>query len=318
VVALLAVQAAMVFAFVFPGNKPEPHHVPVAFVGSSKIEGALKAKSGGAISFRSYDSEQAARAAIENRDVYGAFVTDGRHNRLLVASAASLSVAQMLRGAATHATFPVQVQDTAPLPENDPRGATINLMFLPLIVVCFTAVMALGTLRLTRVKLVGAVALFAALGGVGVAALVSLGLGALPGSFVALAGVTALSILAMALPTAGFHRLLGPPGVVVGAVLFLVIGNPASGNGTAPELLPGFWRWISQLMPPGAGGTGIRDVAYFDGNATAKPLLVLAVYALIGAMLVAAADARRRRRARANHESSPVGVRSGADLQHAA
>jgi hypothetical protein len=79
-------------------------------------------------------------------------------------------------------------------------------------------------------------------------------------------------------------------------VLFLVIGNPASGNGTAPELLPDFWRHISQLMPPGAGGTGLRNIAYFDGAALAQPILVLTGYAVAGALLVAAADVVRHRR----------------------
>jgi hypothetical protein len=112
----------------------------------------------------------------------------------------------------------------------------------------------------------------------------------------------------MALPTAAFHRLLGPAGVAVGAVLFLITGNPASGNATAPELLPGFWRWISQLMPPGAGGTGLRNVAYFDGNATIRPVLVLVSYAVVGAALVSAADAIRRRRARSADEATAAGA----------
>jgi hypothetical protein len=305
VVALLAVQAGMVFAFVFPGNQPKPHHVPVGFVGSPEIERALATRSGSAIGFRSYQSEQAARAAIRRREVYGAFISESRHNQLLVASAASASIAQLLRGAAAKMHAPVQVHETAPLAENDPRGVTINLMFLPLIVVCFTAVMALGALGLSRSRLIGAIGLFAALGGLAVTALVSLGLGALLGPFLALSAMTALSILAIALPTAGFHRFLGPAGVAVGAVLFLVTANPASGNATAPELLPGFWRWISQLMPPGAGGSGLRNVAYFDGNATFSPVLVLLSYAVAGAVLVVAADAIRRRRDRSAASALP-------------
>jgi hypothetical protein len=296
----------MVFAFVFPGNQPKPHHVPVGFVGPSQIQTALSAKTGSAFRLRSYRSEKDARAGIQHREVYGAFISDRRHNELLVASAASVSVAQLLRGAVAEAKTPAQLHDAAPLNENDPRGVTINLMFLPLIVVCFTAVMALGTLRLSRSRLIGAVGLFAALGGFGVTALVSLGLGALPGSFLALSGVTALSIFAIALPTAGFHRLFGPAGVALGAVVFLVIANPASGNATAPELLPGFWRWISQLMPPGAGGTGLRNVAYFDGNATVGPVLVLAAYAAMGVALVIGADAIRRRRTPAIDQAPPA------------
>jgi hypothetical protein len=279
----------------------------VGFVGPSQIERTLSATAGDALALRSYPSKPAARAAIQHREVYGAFISGGRRNQVLVASAASLPVAELLRGVATSADTPAQVDETAALSEHDPRGSTINLMFLPLIVMCFTAVTALGTLRLARRRLIAAVGAFSALGGLGATAVVSAGLGALPGSYLALAAITALSIVAIALPTAGFHRLIGPPGVAVAAVLFLIVANPGSGNATAPELLPGFWRWISQLMPPGAGGTGIRNVAYFNGNAIVRPLVVLTAYAVFGAALVAAADALGRRRAGADNRRSAAG-----------
>lgn len=228
---------------------------------------------------------------------------------MLTASAASPTVAQLLRGAADEN---VPVRDLEPLDPDDPRGATINLLFLPLISVCFTAVLALGALRLSARALIGAVSLFAALGGLAVVALLAQGLGALPGDYLALSGVMALTILAMALPTAGLHRLLGQAGVGLGAVVFFVIGNPASGNGTAPELLPGFWRAIGQLMPPGAGGTGLRNTSYFDGNALPEPLLVLGSYVVVGALLVLVADAWRRRRDRADLVDLPAdGGRAG-------
>jgi hypothetical protein len=83
----------------------------------------------------------------------------------------------------------------------------------------------------------------------------------------------------------------------------MFIANPASGNGTPPEMLPGFWRWISQLMPPGAGGSALRNVSYFGGNALLRPLLVLGAFVLVGAGLTAVADAVRRRR---SHEVQPV------------
>jgi hypothetical protein len=292
---LAAVQAAMVFGFVFPGNNPKPHDVPVAFVGPAQAEHALAMRSGHRLSLRHYSSEQAARTAIDDRRAYGAVIVDGHGQQLLVASAASMTVAQMLRAAVAAPGTSVQVQDVVPLDRNDPRGATINLLFLPLIVVSFTAVMALGTLRLKRHQLVAAVGLFSLLGGVGITAVTSSGLDALPGSFLALSSISALALLAIVLPTAGLHRLFGPAGVALSAVVFLVIGNPASGNGTAPELLPGFWRWISQLMPPGAGGTGLRNVSYFDGHALTGPVLVLGTYAVLGAVLIVAADAIRRR-----------------------
>ena len=306
---LVAVQAAMVFAFVFPGNNPKPHHVPMGFVGPAQAEQSLAAKYGDKLTVHSYQTEQAARTAINERRIYGAVIATDSGNRLLVASAASMTVSQMLRGAAESAGKPVQVQDVAPLDRNDPRGATINLMFLPLIVVCFTAMLALGSLHLPPRRMIAATVLFSLLAGVGITAVTSAGLDALPGSFLALSGMSALTVLAIALPTAGLHRLFGKAGLALSAVVFLVIGNSASGNGAAPELLPGFWRWISQLMPPGAGGTGIRNVSYFDGHALTQPLLVLATYAALGAALVVAADALRRRRTRNAGEAPAVNAK---------
>ena len=293
---LLLLQAVLVAAFVLPGYKPEAHHVPVGVVGPESVARALEAKTGDDFRVHRYASESDARDAIGDRDVYGALIVDGKTQRLLTASAASNTVAQMLRGAADKAAGDVQVDDLKPLDSDDPRGATVNLLFLPLISVIFTATLAFGALSLSVRGQIAVVGAFSALGGLAVTALLAYGLGALPGSYLALSGLTALTILAMALPVAGLHRLLGQAGIGIGAVLFLVIANPASGNGTAPELLPGFWRWIGQLMPPGAGGTGLRNTAYFDGAALGQPILVLTAYAVAGGLLVVIADRVRRRR----------------------
>jgi hypothetical protein len=294
---LLLLQAVLVAAFVLPAHKPEPHGVPVGVIGPPAAAEALEAGEPGALDARRFSSEAAAREAIEEREVYGALVVDGSGRRMLVASAASASIAQMLRGAADHAGQ-VTIEDVTPLAGGDPRGATLNLMFLPLVVVCIPAVVLLASLGLSAPKLIGAISLFAGLGGLTVVALVGKGLDTLPGSYLALSGIAALTMLAVALPTAGLYRLLGHAGIALAALLFVLIGNPASGNGSAPELLPWFWRTIGQFMPSGAGGTGLRNTAYFDGNALFRPLLVLGIYAAIGAALVLAAEAVRRRRAR--------------------
>jgi hypothetical protein len=293
---LLVLQAVLVSAFVLPGYKPEPHHVPVGVVGPDQVARALEAKGADDFTVHRYASEAEARKAVEERDVYGAVVAANGAKHVLIASAASNTVAQMLRGAAGD----VPVQDLKPLDPDDPRGSTINLLMLPLISVCFTSVLVLGSLRLRARTLLVAIGLLSALGGLAVVALLAKGLGAMPGPYLSLAGVMALTVLAMALPTAALHRLLGQAGIGIGAVLFLVLANPASGNGSAPELLPGFWRAFGQLMPPGAGGTGLRNTSYFDGNAVTGPLVVLGCFALVGGLGVLAADALRRRRGTAS------------------
>ena len=295
IAALLVVQATLAFALVFPGYNPKPHDVPVGFAGPAATQAALAAKAQNKLSIRSYPSASAARSAIDRRQIYGAFIAEPEDQRLLVASAASLPVAQLLRETASSRGAAIDVQDLAPLSRNDPHGATINLVFMPLIMICFISVLALGALKLRPSRLLGAIGLVGLLGGGVITAVVSVGLGALPGSFLALSGVTTMIMLAVALPTAGFHRLFGPAGVGLGALTFLFIANPASGNGTAPEMLPGFWRFLSQLMPPGAGGAALRNASYFGGNAMLKPLLVLGAFAVFGAVLVPSASWLARR-----------------------
>lgn len=58
--------------------------------------------------------------------------------------------------------------------------------------------------------------------------------------------------------------------------------QPASGGSSAPELLPSFWRALSQALPPGTAVTSLRDVVCFDGHGSMHALIVLALYALVG------------------------------------
>ena len=97
------------------------------------------------------------------------------------------------------------------------------------------------------------------------------------------------------MPIGAFQVLVGAGGVGIGAVMFLVIGNPASGGSSAPELLPGFWREVSQLLPPGAATTAMRDVVYFHGHGMGYALLVLGLWAVLGATFVVTVHILRAR-----------------------
>jgi hypothetical protein len=120
-------------------------------------------------------------------------------------------------------------------------------------------------------------------------------IGAFPRHFLAVWGVAALFVLALGLSIAAFQVLVGAAGTAIGAVMFLVIGNPASGGSSAPELLPGFWRNLSQLLPPGAATTAMRDVVYFHGHGITHALLVLAIYPILGVTVVLTVHALRAR-----------------------
>ena len=279
VVALLALQALLVLLFVAPARDPQPHGLPVGVVGPAP------APRGDAFDVHRYPDADTARAAIREREVYGAVVPAAK--RVLVASAASPVVAQQLGaqlGGAAGANG-VHVEDVVPVASGDPRGAALNGLFLPLMIATFPLALLLGRMRLPRSRALGVVAGFSALSGLALTALLR-AMDALPGPYLAVAGVAALAVAAVALTAAGMFRVLGPAGLGIAAVLFVVLGNPGSGNATAPELLPGFWRVAGQLLPPGAGGQALRDVAYFDGHALLAPALVLAAWAIFGAALI--------------------------------
>jgi hypothetical protein len=147
------------------------------------------------------------------------------------------------------------------------------------------AVVALLGEALARGRTLALVLGFSALGGLALTALLRT-MDALPGPYLAVSGVTALVVAAVGLTAVGLVRVLGLAGLGVAALLFVVLGNPGSGNATAPELLPGFWRVTGQLLPPGAGGQALRDAAYFGGHALLVPALVLAAWAAAGAALI--------------------------------
>src|SRR4051794_4763179 len=91
----LAVIAA-VLAFAWPAGHIAPRDVPVGVVGASsgaqQVVDELDRDYAGAFDLRLYPSEDAARTAIEDRDVYGAFVVAGDGLTVMEASAASPSV----------------------------------------------------------------------------------------------------------------------------------------------------------------------------------------------------------------------------------
>jgi hypothetical protein len=303
-VGVLTVVFALVGSNVAANHAPKPHHVPVGIIGRpAEVRAAanqLERQAPGAYRVREYTSVAAARTAILHRTVYGAF-RPGRPPLLLVASAASSSIAALLQttfGAAARTQGQALVpRDIVPLPSSDSRGATAFSVVLSLIiagVMASAVVYLLGHHRPAPVRLAAMVAL-AICAGLVTALLTNVIIGAFPRHFLAVWGVATLFVLALGIPIAAFQVLVGAAGTAIGAVMFLVIGNPASGGNSAPELLPGFWRVLSQLLPPGAATTAMRDVVYFKGHGLTHPLLVLGTYAVVGAAVVLGVHAIRAR-----------------------
>jgi hypothetical protein len=98
VLPLMIMLAALAFAW--PAARIAPRDLPVGIVGtqpaSQQAVAGLTRTEPGAFAFQRYASPAQARAAIENREVYGAFVITSQHITVLEASAASPVVAQLL------------------------------------------------------------------------------------------------------------------------------------------------------------------------------------------------------------------------------
>ena len=92
--------------------------------------------------------------------------------------------------------------------------------------------------------------------------------GALNGHFLGIALVTALLALAVSAAAHGLGHLGGPIGIVAAVLLLLLLGVSSAGGAVTYQFEPGFYGAVSQLLPPGAALTAVRNVQYFDWAAT--------------------------------------------------
>ncbi|MFE2020095.1 ABC transporter permease [Streptomyces sp. NPDC059499] len=276
------------WAFSWPAARAAPRDLPVGIAGNAPAADRLQEqleRREGAFEIHRYDDAPAARAAIQDRVVYGAVVATGKGPHLLTASAASPAVSQLLREVVTAAAPPgseVPVTDVVAAPDTDPRGSVLGASILPLALagVASGAVVTLMKLRGARaaVTLTGV----AVLVGVAATAVAHSWLGVITGDWWAEAGAIGLTVVAIGAAVAGLAALIGTPGIGLGALLMVLLGNPFSGVTSAPEMLPEPVGMIGQWLPPGAGGSLLRSVAFFDGSAAGGAMVTLAVWAALG------------------------------------
>ncbi|MGW2274671.1 ABC transporter permease [Streptomyces yangpuensis] len=301
VMVMLPLLAALaLWAFAWPATRMAPRDLPLGVAGPAAATAPLEQRLGsheGAFEIHRYADEAAARTAVRNREVYGAVVLTPQGPHLLTASAASPVVAQLLTQAVASQSPPgapaAPVTDVVPTPAADARGAAFGASVLPLALagVAAGALVSLSGLRGGRA--VTAVLGAAALVGLTGAALAHSWLGVLTGNWWAEAGVLALAVAAVAGGVAGLHALLGKPGIGLGVLLVVLLGNPFSGAAGAPHLLPEPAGLVGQWLPPGAGSSLLRSVAFFDGAGAAGPALVLSLWAVLGVAAVVVGDRRR-------------------------
>jgi hypothetical protein len=297
------VVAIVLTLFAWPTAKLEPRDLPVGVAGPPAAVGQLEQQLGAnpdAFDVHRYSTEAEARAAIEDREVYGAFVATPEGPKVLSSSAASPAVAQLLGHAAAETGAPTEDVVAAE------HGAALPSSVLPLVIAGLLTGIAAALLTTSALARAGLLLGVSALVGLVAAAIVQSWLDVVEGHWIVNAGVLGLTVLAIGATVAGLYAWLGGAGIGVAAALMVFIGNPFSGAGSAPELLPEPVGGIGQLLPPGAGANLLRSTGFFDGAAAGVPVAVLLAWALGGLALLALATARTRRPA-----AAPAPVRGG-------
>ncbi|WP_433478045.1 hypothetical protein ACQPZP_14010 [Spirillospora sp. CA-142024] len=301
-VAAALLQLVMIIAFSWPAARTAPRDVPIVVTGpgAAAVADRLDHERPGAYDVGTRPDEAAARAALEDREAYGAIVTAPSGPKVLTASAASPVIAQQLGAMAARlgpgGAAPAPVQDVVATDPGDPRGAGFGALALPLIMSGIAAAVLLTFAIRSAAWRAAGVVLFAVLGGLGAAGIAQGWLSLLPGSYLTLAGVMSLTVLAVTGTVAGLAAAIGRAGIGVGSLTLLLLGNPLSGATSAPELLPQPWGAIGQFLPPGASATLLRSAAFFDGAGGARALSVLAAWAVAGLLLLAVGGLRARDR----------------------
>jgi hypothetical protein len=294
----------LAFAFFYVGafHEPRPHRVPVAVIGPPALATQLNRLPGDPLDARPVRSRQDALTQIDDRQLYGAY--EAATNRLFVASAANRATAIALedtfdRIAAARRRPAARVTDVKPLPATDPNGtsafyAVVAWMFGGYI--ASTLIGLIGAPRSTSRKRatarIAALAKFAVVAGVLSVLILRASFGVFSGHVIALCAIAVLTIFASGAATAGIQAAAGPAGTALVILIFVILGNSASGGPFARPLLPGLWRTIGGVLPPGASVDLARSALYFDGARIAGPIAVLAVWAALGTVLALALGGR--------------------------
>jgi hypothetical protein len=295
VVCLLALAMGVLFlaSYSLLLGDPVPRRIDAALVGEPQGNAgavdAVQSVAKDSLVFQRYASLPAALHAMDEQNVYATVDLTSPTPTLYVASAAGASVARVLEQVST-VDAAVRVVDTHPLGPADPNGLeAFYLMLVPTIIGFITVFQmrahAAGlTLRRWTAVFVGlAVAASLVFTLVDGPLLHRLAL-PVPETW----GILALQLVAVSSFASLMQVLIHRWALLPTWTFFTILGNSASGGAVAPALLPQPFAFVSQWLPSGATVDALREAVYFPSYQHARPIVVLATWAvgLLATMLV--------------------------------
>ncbi|MFC4761014.1 ABC transporter permease [Fructobacillus durionis] len=323
-VGLTVVLSIMMTAFATPAVNSGVNNVPIGIVTTNEevYQKMAKPLDKKGFDVTQYKSVSAMKTAVNERKIYGAFdISETGDMTLYKATAASTAVAQALEtignavvtqqkvaAKAQIQTMQAQAADANVLktlnakvqaidaktltvkelksfPSRDTKGAGLVAGALPIALGGWIGTVAIANMVKGKKQKFWAAITFAIIGGLGLVAVIQFGIGTFDGNYFLTSLGAMLGIAGTAFFVLGLLEVMGNGGLGIAAVMLILLGNPLSGLGSAPEMLPKGWGFLGQLLPPGATGTLLRNITFFDGNAIAMPVCVLLTYIVVGMIL---------------------------------
>jgi hypothetical protein len=329
---LLPLYLAVAFATNYIGalHAPKPHHVKVAIVGPSSatapLAHELSVKAPNEYVPSQLASVTRARQLVSQRKLAGAYLPSSQRPTLIVATAAWPSLANFLeatfRQVAAAQDRPLALDDVRPLPPNNLSG-TPNFFF---IIICtlgaYLTVVALGFAApgIPEYQRLAVVAAAAALSPVIAYLIGGPGYGTFSGSFgTIIAMLAAGALYAFAVGAVSRLMQVGLGAAVaglLGSLLLIFLNFPSSGGSVAPQLLPGFWRFLNHFWIGAAGLDANRNILYFSGAHVGTDVLKILAWIAAWAAVLAVPIYMRNKRRRKDAAAADGGV-TGMTLRQA-
>ncbi|MGW1070959.1 hypothetical protein ACWD4F_41500 [Streptomyces aureus] len=293
-------QCLFATTYMSAGHAPKASNLPFGAVGSSPV--LTEAQKKISLKVTQYPDEAAAKSAMDQARVFGALVSSGGTNTLIVVPSMSdlapLDLAVRFEEAARGTGQKLKVEQYAPLPlvPKDPFGLVQALMLVPLLIggyMSSTLLMA-ATGRAAGRWRAAQLAGFAVISGLVIDLIVCYWLQGFPSSkFWITWPIASLIVAVVAFVAAVLQKLLGPIGTLVTVIVIILLGNPSSGGASGVPYLPAFWRDLGPYLPPRNGYILLHRTIYFDGHGTSQALINLLIYLVVAVAVLIVLDLRR-------------------------
>ncbi|MFF0970689.1 hypothetical protein ACWDQO_33925 [Streptomyces sp. NPDC003703] len=308
---------------------PEPHHLPVAVVGTGPqakvFAQTVKDAAGDRLDVRTVGSREQAVALLTSRDVDGAYVPgtgtgtgSADAPELIVASAGSdmsaTAVEKVFTPVAARQGLPLKVTDVVPPAPHDPTGQGLFFLLVALSIGSYASVAALGAAGAAlpmRVRALLTVAVSAVVAGLG-ALLAGPVFHLAPHGLAGIWGMAWLYSAGILFIGVGLHTFLKRWTTLTMMVLFVMLNFTSSGGLFRPELQNGFFGTLHAFWNGAGFVEGARGLLYFGGDGLGRQLWTLAGWLLLGLAVTALAAAYERLTAPGSRGAHAAGGPHGA------